>query len=702
MKTKTWLDKLNPQQKQAATHVSGPLFVVAGAGTGKTRTLTTRIAYLIEDLGIAPESILAVTFTNKAAKEMKERIIEMSGPYATNTWIYTFHAFGVQVLRRDIEHLNMGYTTNFNIIDEDDAKAMVRKVIKDLNLDTKSYKANALRYKISVYKHLNLDYFDNTNERVVYERYAEELRSNNLLDFDDLQLLTYKLFNEYEHVLAYYQDKFNYILVDEFQDTDHLQYKMMKLLAAKHQNLFVVGDPDQSIYAFRGANYDNAKNFLQDFKREDGQDNSVVLDLNYRSTKQILSFANKLIKHNKNRPVTKDLETNLGDGLRPYIWSAQSDLNEAQMIANEIQALTQDAGYKYSDIAILYRNNALSRSYEDVFMKYNIPYTLYGGISFYQRKEIKDILAYIRLVVDNSLDFYLMRVINTPRRAIGPTTLNKLQAHAKELNLSMFDAIDTLDVTGKTKQSLLEFKQLILAMKNHFNTFTELDGVVNYVAHQTGYIKMLEEDNDDVSKDRIEYIKELNNPFVQAKFYYEGDFNEQLKELLDQIALYSDLDRTTKQNAVVLSTFHQVKGLEFKVVFMTVMEEQIFPSNQSFMDLNELEEERRIAYVGITRAKERLYLTRSEKRLLYGALIYPRPSRFLKEMMPDEEVFVKKHSQKAPTQQSTYLKPGDRIMHQVFGQGVVISLEKDIATIAFSMPHGIKQLIESHPSIKKL
>src|SRR5690606_38606920 len=350
----------------------------------------------IDELGVAPDSILAVTFTNKAAREMKERIVEMAGPYATNTWIYTFHAFGVKVLRRDIEHLKMGYTVNFNIIDEDDAKAMVRKVIKDLNLDTKSYKANALRHKISVYKHLNLDYFDNTNERTVYERYKEELRTNNLLDFDDLQLLTYKLFNEHEHVLAYYQDKFNYILVDEFQDTDHLQYKMMKLLAAKHQNLFVVGDPDQSIYAFRGANYDNAKNFLKDFKREDGQDNRVVLDLNYRSTKQILSFANKLIKHNKNRPVTKDLETNSGDGLKPYIWSAQSDLNEAQMIANEIQTLTKDAGYKYSDIAILYRNNALSRSYEDVFMKYNIPYTLYGGISFYQRKEIKDILAYIR------------------------------------------------------------------------------------------------------------------------------------------------------------------------------------------------------------------------------------------------------------------------------------------------------------------
>lgn len=704
MKMQTWLDKLNPKQKQAATHASGPLFVVAGAGTGKTRTLTTRIAYLIEALGVAPESILAVTFTNKAAKEMKDRIVEMAGPYATNTWVYTFHAFGVQVLRRDIEHLNMGYTTKFNIIDEDDAKAMVRKIIKDLNLDTKSYKANSIRHKISVFKHLKIDYFDNDNERIVLERYTEELRVNNLLDFDDLQILTYKLFNEHANILEYYQNKFNYILVDEFQDTDHLQYKLMQLLAGKHQNLFVVGDPDQSIYAFRGANYDNAKHFLNDFKNPDGSKAEIILDLNYRSTKNILKFANQLITYNQNRPVTKTLETSLGDGIKPFIWAAQSDLNESQMIANEINTLVIENGYKYSDIAILYRNNALSRSFEDVFMKYNIPYVLYGGISFYQRREIKDILAYIRLIIDPSLDFYLMRIINVPRRAVGPTTINKLQEHAKSLNMSMFDAITTLDVSGKTKQSLLDFRALILEMKKDFDFFTELSKVVDYVAHKSGYINMLETDKDEYSEERIEYIKELKNPFVQAEQYYEGNFIEKLMQLLDQIALYSDLDRNTTKDAVVLSTFHQVKGLEFKVVFMTVMEEQIFPSSQSFMDPGELEEERRIAYVGVTRAKERLYLTRSEKRLLYGALIYPRASRFLKEMMPDQEIFTKKESFTKHTisGQSNYLKAGDRVMHQVFGIGTVINVDKDIATIAFAIPHGIKQLLESHPSIKKL
>ncbi len=703
MMINTWLDKLNPKQKLAATHASGPLFVVAGAGTGKTRTLTTRIAYLIEHLGVAPDSILAVTFTNKAAKEMKERITQMAGPYAMQTWVYTFHAFAVQVLRRDIEHLNMGYTTKFNIIDEDDAKAMVRKIIKDLNLDTKSYKANAIRHKISAFKHLNIDYFDNANERLVLDRYTEALITNNLLDFDDLQILTYKLFDTYQTVLEYYQNKFNYILVDEFQDTDHLQYKMMKLLAGKHRNLFVVGDPDQSIYAFRGANYDNAKYFLNDFKNEDGSKPEIVLDLNYRSTKQILKFANKLITHNINRPFTKSLETDLGDGFKPFIWSAQSDLNEAQMIANEIQTLITDTNFKYSDIAILYRNNALSRNFEDVFMKYNIPYVLYGGISFYQRREIKDILAYIRLVIDPNLDFYLMRIINTPRRAIGPTTLNKLQAHAKALNCSMFDAIDTLDVTGKTKQSLTDFKVLIEAMKQDFDNFTELGKVVDYVANKSGYLTMLDTDKDEYAEERIEYIKELKNPFVQAENYYEGSFKEKLMQLLDQIALYSDLDRNTTKDAVVLSTFHQVKGLEFKVVFMTVMEEQIFPSSQSFMDMNELEEERRIAYVGVTRAKERLYLTRSEKRLLYGALIYPRASRFLKEMMPDQEVFTRKQTASPKMGgQSNYLKPGDSVTHQVFGKGVVVSVDRDIATIAFSMPHGIKQLLESHPSIKKV
>ncbi|WP_025724920.1 ATP-dependent helicase [Acholeplasma granularum] len=692
-----WLSKLNKEQHQAATHVNGPLFVVAGAGTGKTRTLTTRIAYLIESIGIPPENILAVTFTNKAAKEMKDRIVEMSGPYAVGTWVYTFHSFGVQLLRRDIEALNLGYTRNFNIIDEDDAKAIVRKVIKDLNLDSKEFKTNLIRHKISALKHLNIDYFDNTTERLINEKYTTELRNNNLLDFDDLQVLAYKLLKEHQSILEHYQRKFQYILVDEFQDTDHIQYQMMKLLADKHKNLFVVGDPDQSIYAFRGANYENANLFTKDFG------GSQILDLNYRSTKQILNYANKLITHNKNRPIKKTLESAHGEGISPFMWTASSDFNESTMIANEIQSLVNESNYNYKDIAILYRNNALSRTFEDTLMKYNIPYVMYGGISYYQRREIKDILAYIRLVLDTSLDFYLIRVINVPKRAIGPTTLNKLELHAKSHNLSMFDAIDTLDVTGKTKNSLLEFKALILEMKQHLETMTNLDQVVGYIAQKSGYIAMLEEDKDEASTDRIENIKELKSPFVQAENYYEGTFKEKLMQLLDQIALYSDLDKASNEDAVVLSTFHQVKGLEFRVIFMTVMEEQIFPSAQSFMDFNELEEERRIAYVGVTRAKERLYLTRSEQRLLYGAMIYSRPSRFLKEMMPDNEILVGRSQTNISNQpkDSNYLKAGDKIIHQVFGKGIVVNVEKGIATIAFSMPHGIKQLMESHPSIKK-
>mgnify|MGYP000954764969 CR=1 FL=1 len=690
-----WLKKLNEQQYKAATHVNGPLFVIAGAGTGKTRTLTTRIAYLIEEAGILPESILAVTFTNKAAKEMKDRIVSMSGPYAIGVWVYTFHAFGVQVLRRDIEALNLGYTRNFNIIDEDDAKAFIRDIIKRNNLDSKHYKVNNIRSKISNFKHFGDDQFDDYNEKSIYQNYQKELSDNNLLDFDDLQLLTYKLLLEHEDIRTYYQNKFQYILVDEFQDTDHIQYQMMKLLSIKHKNLFVVGDPDQSIYAFRGANYENANHFRRDFGGE------CVLDINYRSTKEILEYANRLIAHNINRPVKKNLNSNNGQGHKPFVWSAPSDFGEATMIANEIQMLVRDLGYSYSDIAILYRNNALSRTFEDTLMKNNIPYVMYGGLSFYQRREIKDILAYIRLLINPHLDFYLKRIINMPKRSIGPTTLNKLEELSKTLSISMFSAITHLDVSGKTKESLLKFKLLIEEMTERINTMESLDEVVMYVAYTTGYILMLEDEKDDISEERIDNIKELKSVFVMGEGFYEGPFKEKLVQLLDQIALYSDLDKASNDNAVVLSTYHQVKGLEFKVVFMAVMEDQIFPSPLSSMDPREIEEERRIAYVGVTRAKERLYLTRSDQRLLYGSFIYPRASRFLKEMQPTSDVFTRKTYDKVQSASTHYLSTGDKVNHQIFGSGIVVSVEGDIATIAFKLPHGIKKILENHPSLKK-
>src|SRR5690606_5395400 len=488
------------------------------------------------------------------------------------------------------------------------------------------------------------------------------------------------------------------ILVDEFQDTDHIQYEIIKFLAGRNKNVFVVGDPDQSIYGFRGANYENANHFRRDFGGEQ------VLAKNYRSTPEILDFANRLIANNINRPVKKNLTTESPSGIEPLIWNAQSDFGEATMVANEITRLVKDFGYAYSDIAILYRNNALSRTFEDTLMKHNIPYVMYGGLSFYQRKEIKDILAYIRLLVNPHLDFYLKRVINVPKRAIGPTTVNKLETLAKQLNLSMFNAIDHLDVSGKTREQLDSFKRLIIEMQERLATMENLDEVVMYVAYNTGYLLMLEEEKDDISQERIDNIKELKSVFVQGQEFYEGSFMERLTQLLDQIALYTDLDLQSNREGVILSTYHQVKGLEFKVVFMTVMEEGIFPSPLSTYDTRELEEERRIAYVGVTRAKERLYLSRADDRLLYGNYIRPMPSRFLKEMSPVKERLTKQYAN--PTQNRNgndrFLKAGDKVSHAVFGEGIVVSLEGDIATIAFKLPHGIKKLLESHPSIKKI
>ncbi|MFA5691976.1 MAG: UvrD-helicase domain-containing protein [Acholeplasmataceae bacterium] len=689
-----WLKLLNEQQLKAVTHIEGPLFLVAGAGTGKTRTLTTRVAYLINEAGIAPNSILAVTFTNKAAKEMMDRIILMSGPYASSVWISTFHSLGYRILKSEIEHLNLGYKVNFNVLDDDDSKGIIRNIIKKLNIDNKRYKVNSLRNKISHYKVFKESLFEDNIEERVYELYKKDLLDNNLLDFDDLQILLLKLFEEHQNVLNYYRDKFSYILVDEFQDTDHIQYKIIKLLALKHKNIFVVGDPDQSIYSFRGADYNNAKYFLKDFG------NYQVLDINYRSTNQILNYANKLIKHNYNRPVAKDLKSELGDGKSPIIIRSDSDFYEATTVINEIKRLVISEGYNYDDIAILYRNNALSRNFEDSFIRNNIPYNIYGGISFYQRKEIKDIIAYIKLALDSSLDYYLRRIINEPRRKIGPATISKLEDVASLNHKSLFHAIKDLDIGGQTKFNLDEFYNIINKIKTFIDEMETLKPLVNFVMNESGYKEMLVKDNDDISRDRLDNLNELTSVFVQGEKFYEGSSKDKLKEILDQIALYSNLDNPSRENSVVLSTFHQVKGLEFKAVFMVVMEDGIFPSNLSLFDVKELEEERRIAYVGVTRAKEKLYLSYASQRMLYGNFIYPEPSRFLNEMI--ETKTKTKPLNKETLSGLSYLKMGDKVNHKAFGDGMVISIKDGVATIAFSDEYGIKKIMESHPSLTKI
>jgi len=688
-----WLATLNESQLKAVIHPSGPLFVVAGAGTGKTRTLTARIAYLIME-GVNPKRILAVTFTNKAAREMKQRVIDMTGPHAMDVWLYTFHAFGLQILRRHIQELPYGYKPSFTVIDEEDGRKIVSDVVKSLGFDIKMFSVKALKGLISLFKCERMEEFERSDEEKIYKGYQQYLRENQLVDFDDLLIYTHELLDSYPHIKAKYQTAFDHVLVDEFQDTDLIQYKILKILGDLHKNVFVVGDPDQSIYGFRGANYNNSRYFIRDFKAEE-----VILDKNYRSTNYILQAANKLIANNLNRPSQKNLESDLGLG-NPIIYhTAQSDYQETFYVINEINKLIQQ-GYSYDDIAILYRNNALSRLFEDAMIKEGIPYIIYGGISFYERKEIKDALAYIRLINDHQQDFYFKRIVNVPKRSIGLKSIQVLEEKAQALGISMFDAIDYVDLRPQAKSSLLEFKKMIIETKEAFDGMEDLYQIMPVLMQKTGYMAMLKAEDTEIAEDRIDNLKELQSVFTRGDIYYEGTFYEKLNQQLDQIALYSDLDQdVTEENHVKLATYHQVKGLEFRAVFMVVLEEGIFPSDRALMSTYELEEERRVAYVGITRAQEKLYMTHSERRMVYGQIKLGYPSRFIKESRLSTP-------QKQPDviydQSSHILKTGDHVEHQVFGRGVVVSVDGEIAKIAFAMPHGIKQILESHPSIKKV
>lgn len=687
-----FLKDLNKQQFEAVTHDVGSVFVIAGAGTGKTRTLTMRIAYLIAQ-GYDPSRILAVTFTNKAAKEMKSRVIDMVGPSASQVWMYTFHAFGLQILRKHIHLLPYGYLLNFNIIDEEDVKVIIKEVIKSLNLEPKDYSMKHLRHIISLYKTRRLDAFEFNDEENIYLGYVRYLREHQFVDFDDLILYTQELLKTNEDIRTYYQQYFEHILIDEFQDTDVIQYDIIKMLGISHKNVFVVGDPDQSIYAFRGSHYANNQKFLKEFSA-----NQIILDQNYRSTNDILHAANLLINHNQNRILGKSLKSDLGQGKQVHFYTAQNDYQETYFVIDEIRKLKRE-GANYSDIAILYRNNALSRIFEDALIKEGLPYKIYGGISFYERKEIKDAIAYIHVILDPIENFYLKRIINVPRRGIGQTTIAKLEAHAREEGLSMFDAIDTVNINGKSKQALLEFKEIIESIQTSIQDITHLDEFLASVLDISGYMDMLKADHDEMSEDRISNLKELVTVFKRSEGYYEGNTKQKVQQLLDQIALYTSLDKSSDDEAIILSTIHQVKGLEFKAVFMVVMEEGIFPSDFSLVDPRELEEERRVCYVGVTRAKRNLYISHAQRRMVYGQFKMNFASRFLREMKQEKK--VEDSISSSVQQQKTYLSKGDKVTHTVFGDGVVITMDEDVATIAFPAPHGIKKIVESHPALKK-
>lgn len=688
------LAKLNKEQREAAEHIDGPLFVVAGAGTGKTLTLTTRVSNLISN-GILPSDILAITFTNKAASEMRNRIINMSGPHATSIWIYTFHAFGLQILKRHIEKLNLGYTSNFSIIDESDVKTIIRGIIKDQSYKAKEFNVNELRYHISLMKHFNINNFkEGSREEKIYKLYQKKLIENNLLDFDDLLILLLKLLKENTDVRNQLQEQFQYILIDEFQDTDDLQYEIVKILGSKHKNVFVVGDPDQSIYGFRGANYENTEKFLKDFGAK-----TVVLNKNYRSTNNILQSANNLIDFNKNRIGDKKLLSDLGDGSEVEIIEAFNDRQEAAHVVNTINYLVNNKDYKYDDFAILYRNNVLSRNFEDMLIQSRIPYVIYGGISFYERKEIKDLIAYLRVVLDSNQDFYLQRIINVPAREIGDKSIDNLKDYQLMNDLpSLYEAVKNNLGQAKIKR----FYDIIEKMKLRFNSINSIGDVVDIVMEESGYHAMLEKDRefDDSAIDRINNIKEFKSVLInQSEYFEDKNLVEQLIEILNQISLYTTLDVNNNENSVKLATIHQVKGLEFRVVFVTALEDGLFPSDQSIYDQDGIEEERRVCYVAVTRAKEKLYLSYATQRLLYGRFENKIRSRFLHEIKNEE--IVKSLTESTPKFASKDLYSlGNKVEHALFGTGVIVNLEKDVVTIAFKMPHGIKRLQKGHPSIK--
>ncbi|BBI36088.1 DNA helicase PcrA [Cohnella abietis] len=638
------INKLNPKQKEAAIATNGPLLIMAGAGSGKTRVLTHRIAYLISKRLAAPWSILAITFTNKAAREMQDRVAKLIGPSGKDIWVSTFHSMCVRILRRDIERI--GFGSNFSILDSTDQLSVIRNVMKDNNIDTKKIEPKAVQGSISAaknelmspaqYEQKQGDYFESIVAKV-YTQYQRRLKANNSLDFDDLLLQTIQLFKDVPEVLESYQNKFKYIHVDEYQDTNKAQYTLCKMLAQKHHNICVVGDSDQSIYRWRGADITNILNFEADYPEAQ----SILLEQNYRSTSNILDAANAVIKNNMGRKA-KNLWTDQDGGDKITVYQGDSEHEEGYFIAGEIRKNRQNAR-RYGDHAILYRTNAQSRVVEEILIKSEIPYQIVGGIKFYDRKEIKDILSYLRLVSNPDDDNSLNRVVNEPKRGLGDTTMTKVREEATRKGISILqllnegdgllgDGLYHLDIQSRAKVALSGFRDLInnLSAMVEYLSVTEL---TEKLLELTEYRLELQRENTLESKSRLENIEEFLS--VTQEFEKRND-DKSLISFLTELALVADIDSMDDEegdgDAVILMTMHSAKGLEFPVVFIVGMEEGLFPSSRSFMDNAEMEEERRLAYVGITRAEKKLYLTCARMRLLYGKTSTNAPSRFLGEI----------------------------------------------------------------------
>jgi DNA helicase-2/ATP-dependent DNA helicase PcrA len=708
---KLWLKKLNPQQKNAVIHTNGALYVIAGAGTGKTKTLTSRIAYLIQQLNIPYDKILAITFTNNAAKEMKNRVKKIIQNPNIQLNIYTFHAFGFQVLKRFINSLPYGYNTSFNVLDDNESKKIIKNVVKELNLNSETYFPSFFKKKISFHKSKNNykkgNFKADHQIEAIYNSYQTYLKNNNLIDFDDLIIYTYELFLHYPEIKTFYQNKFLYVLVDEFQDTDFYQYHILKLLSENHHNLFVVGDPDQNIYSFRGASQENNDLLVKDFKAT-----KIILEQNYRSTNNILKKANLLIAKNYNG-VGKELKSSLGDGSEVFFHNFFNAHLEANFVIKEIDRLVLKYQYRYGDFAILYRYNTLETLFENELIKKKIPYKILDNISFYQRKEIKDLIAYLKVLMDTNQNFYLQRIINVPSRKIGKVTFQKIEEIKKKQKISLFEALSYYPKNSKIFTNILSFQKLIQEMKDKINSnyFSKLEEIVDYVDKKICYSDTLREKNDSLeTQNALDYIQELKNVFSEANQELEGTLLEKLNELLDQISLYSQDKSDDFNEQVKLATVHKVKGMEFKVVFVIGFEENIFPliNGKESDDTFDIKEERRLAYVAITRAKERLYITSVLQRMKYGRFVQLEVSSFAKEMdfhlMTPNDFYFKKKNMIIRTNNNNYFslyQIGDKIKHNVFGIGTVIEIQKSLITISFLYPYGIKKLDIKHPSFEK-
>lgn len=728
-------DTLNDRQCEAVKHTEGPLLITAGAGSGKTKVLTCRIAHLLE-LGVAPYRILAITFTNKAAKEMKERVTNLVGAQADSIWLSTFHSFCAKLLRFEVDGFH-GYTRNFTIYDSSDQLVLVKDCLKKLNLDDKQFMPRSVLGTISSAKNVLMDAkafaakaSDFYEQKVadVYALYQEKLRENNAVDFDDLLFLAVRLLQEKEDVREKYQSRFQYILVDEYQDTNHAQYALTKILAARWRNICVVGDADQSIYAWRGADIRN----IIDFTRDYPDAASIKLEQNYRSTKTILHAANAVIDNNESRP-KKTLWTENPAGNKIIHYQAQTEHDEADYIAGVIYNRHEISHEPYGDMAILFRTNAQSRVLEEKLMRYAIPYTMVGGTKFYDRKEIKDVLAYLRLLYNPEDSLSLTRIINVPKRNIGATTMEHVASYAEEQGISLFEALSSTDeipVTKRARTSLENFAAMIFDLLNDIEGKDVLS-LIETVIKQTGYGDMLdkEAEHDPQGESRKENVGEF---LSVAKDYMDSNPDGNLQDFLENVALVSDVDDfESSDSKVTLMTLHAAKGLEFPVVFLTGLDEGLFPHSRTLLDPAQVEEERRLAYVGITRAERQLYVTNAITRTMYGRISAYMPSRFLAEIPPQlmEDYYRKsampqRRTTAVPGKQrvSILTKPvasslpkkhavtdtfakGDKVRHKIWGIGTVLQVIGEGANMQMKIQFptkGVRQVVVKYAPLEKI